>query len=58
MVVKIHCECGNTDINRTSTYNGTGGYTAVICNCCGRYWDGGKTNEADDWSNQFVMEKK
>ena len=56
-IVKFNCSCGNTDTKKAYAYDGGVGYEALICMCCGRYYDhvGTGEHEKDDWSEQFMM---
>mgnify|MGYP006966086765 FL=1 len=54
MITKFSCSCGNTDPQKAKAYDGCLGYEALICKCCGRYYDYAGEHPADDWSKQFV----
>lgn len=56
-IVEFKCKCGNTDTNKAYAYDGAVGYEALVCMCCGRYYDhvGDGEHEKDDWSEQFMM---
>lgn len=55
-IVKFKCKCGNTDPKKVFAYDGAMGYEALICKCCGRYYDhvGTGEHEKDLWSEQFM----
>ena len=53
MITKFTCKCGNTDPSKAKHYDGCLGYEAIVCKCCGRYYDT-EEHEADDWSRNFV----
>ena len=59
MITRFICDCGNKDPKKAYAYDGCLGYEAIVCTCCGRYYDfdeNGKfrRNKPDDWSKQFV----
>jgi hypothetical protein len=59
MIKRFICDCGNKDPKKAYAYDGCLGYEAIVCTCCGRYYDfdeQGKfrKNQPDDWSKQFV----
>lgn len=56
MVIKFECSCGNTDPKKTYTYDGALGYEAVVCTCCGRYYDHYGEHEADAFSETIIIE--
>ena len=55
MVIEFDCECGNNDPKKTYLYDGALGYEAVVCQCCGRYYDHYGEHEKDEWSEQYMM---
>lgn len=56
-IVEFKCKCGNTDPKKAYSYDGALGYEALVCMCCGRYYDhvGTSEHEKDQWSEQFMM---
>jgi hypothetical protein len=54
MITKFTCSCGNTDPSKAKYYDGSLGYEAIVCKCCGRYYDHTGEHEPDDWSKNFV----
>ena len=54
MVIKFNCSCGNTNPKDTHEYDGCLGYEAIVCTCCGTYYDNTGEHLPDDWSKQFV----
>jgi hypothetical protein len=54
MITKFTCSCGNTDPSKAKYYDGCLGYEALICTCCGRYYDHTGEHEPDNWSKNFV----
>jgi len=54
MITKFTCSCGNTDPQKAKYYDGSLGYEAIVCKCCGRYYDHTGEHEPDDWSKKFV----
>lgn len=56
-IVEFKCKCGNKDVKKAFAYDGAMGYEALVCMCCGRYYDhvGSGEHEKDQWSEQFMM---
>lgn len=56
-IVEFNCKCGNTDPKKAYLYDGALGYSAMVCMCCGTYYDhvGTGEHEKDEWSEQFMM---
>jgi hypothetical protein len=54
MITKFNCTCGNTDSNKAVLYEGCLGYEAIICKCCGRYYDENDEHDADEFSMSFI----
>lgn len=56
-IVEFNCKCGNKDVKKAFAYDGAMGYEALVCMCCGRYYDhvGSGEHEKDEWSEQFMM---
>ena len=54
MITKFTCTCGNTDPSKAKYYDGCLGYEAIVCKCCGKYYDHTGEHEPDDWSKDFV----
>lgn len=54
MITKFNCTCGNTNPNKAVLYEGFLGYEAMICTCCGRYYDEESEHEADEFSMKFI----
>lgn len=55
MITKFTCTCGNTDPKKAKAYEGCLGYQALICTCCGRYYDHIGKHDADKFSKSFVL---
>lgn len=53
MIIKFNCSCGNTDSKKAKHYEGMLGYEAIVCTCCGTYYDCTGEHPADDWSNNY-----
>ena len=53
MTKSVICSCGNTDPDRTYFYDGALGYEALICTCCGIYYDNEGSHEPDEFSLQY-----
>ncbi len=50
-IISFKCEyCGNNDPDKARFYDGCIGYEAIICQCCGAYYDQYGMNEPDEWS--------
>jgi hypothetical protein len=54
MVTSFTCICGNTDPKKVREYHGALGYEALICRCCGRYYDTEGNHDADDFSKPYI----
>jgi len=54
MITKFNCSCGNTDPKKAKHYDGMLGYEAIVCMCCGRYYDYTGEHPADDWSKCYI----
>ena len=54
MIINFKCSCGNTDLNKTKEYKGALGYSAIICACCGRYYDYMGEHLTDWWSEYYI----
>ena len=54
MITKFNCTCGNTDPKKAYAYDGCLGYEALVCKCCGKYYDQTGEHNSDEWSLQFV----
>jgi len=54
MVITFDCTCGNKDPKKTYFYDGSLGYEATICTCCGRYYDMYGEQEADKFSKLYL----
>lgn len=46
--------CHNTDRSKAFHYDGLLGYEAIICLCCGTYYDVEGKHEKDSWSAQYM----
>jgi len=58
MLISARCKCGNDNKNNFFEYEGSLGYEAIICKeCCG-YFDNDGEHEADEWSKEFVKNRK
>lgn len=55
MIIRFDCGCGNTDPKKAREYYGCLGYEAIVCTCCGKYYDQEGEHEPDEWSKQFVI---
>lgn len=56
MVTEFNCKCGNTDPKQVKEYEGCLGYEALICTCCGRFYDHHGINNPNNFSLAFVIE--
>ena len=59
MIISFNCTCGNIDPKKAKFYDGSLGYSAIVCKVCGTYYDFDieglpRTNPADGWSRDFV----
>ena len=58
MVIKFNCKCGNKDPKKVYEYDGCLGYEALICHCCGRYYDHFGEHEPDSWSMCYTQKNE
>lgn len=54
MIHQFKCECGNTDTTKAVEYDGALGYEAIVCKCCGTYYDHSGIHQKDSWSSQYI----
>lgn len=54
MIKSFTCSCGNTDPKKAKIYEGCLGYEALVCTCCGKYYDNEGEHQADKWSTDFI----
>jgi hypothetical protein len=54
MLTSFKCPCGNNDVSKTHTHDGSFGYEAIVCLECGRFTDHTGMNPANDWSRQIL----
>jgi len=57
MITKFICTCGNTNPKKAKSYDGCLGYEALICTCCGTYYDYTGKHEPDDWSKKYINKR-
>jgi len=58
MITKFNCSCGNNNPKLAYDYDGCLGYSAIVCKLCGKYYDFTGVHDQDEWSANFVINKK
>ena len=57
MIISFNCDCGNTNPQKARMYDGALGYEAMVCTCCGRYYDHFGAHLPDEWSIKYIREE-
>ena len=54
-IKEFKCECcGNNDPKKAYYYDGCLGYEAIVCQCCGTYYDHYGVHDLDEFSLNYV----